>query len=313
MKTSEDAARAMGGGEWAMLVALAVLWGGSFFFNAVALGGLPVFSVVAARVALGAVVLFAVLRATGQRLPTGASVWVAFIGMGVLNNALPFTLFVWGQQQIASGVAAILNAATPLFTAVLAHWLTADERLTPARAAGVALGFIGVAVMMGQAAIAGLGGAAVAQLACLGGALSYAFAGIFGRRFRALGIAPMAAAAGQLAASSLLLVPLALLADRPWRLPLPGIEAFTAIAGLGVLCTALAYALYFRILATAGATNLLLVTLLIPASAVLLGVGLLGETLEPRHLAGMALIALGLAVMDSRPLHVLRRTFRRLS
>ncbi len=313
MTTAEGAARAMGSGEWAMLLALSVLWGGSFFFNAVALGALPVFSVVAARVALGALVLFAVLRATGRRLPGGAPVWAAFLGMGLLNNALPFTLFVWGQQHVASGVAAILNAATPLFTAVLAHWLTADERLTPGRAAGVALGFLGVAAMMGQAALAGLGGVAAAQLACLGGALSYALAGIFGRRFRALGVAPLAAAAGQLAASSLVLVPLALLADRPWQLPLPGMEALAALAGLGVLCTALAYALYFRILATAGATNLLLVTLLIPVSAVLLGVGILGETLEARHLAGMALIGFGLAVMDGRPLHALGETFRRLS
>ncbi len=312
MTTAGGAARAMGGAEWVMLVALAVLWGGSFFFNAVALSGLPVFSVVAARVALGAAVLFAILRATGRRLPGGAPVWAAFLGMGVLNNALPFTLFVWGQQELASGVAAILNAATPLFTALLAHWLTTDERLTPARAAGVAMGLLGVAGMMGQVAVVGLGGAAAAQLACLGGALSYAFAGIFGRRFRALGVAPMAAAAGQLAASSMLLVPLALLADRPWQLPMPGVETFAALAGLGVLCTALAYALYFRILATAGATNLLLVTLLIPVSAVLLGVWVLHETLEARHLVGMALIGLGLAVMDGRPFSALRHGLRRL-
>lgn len=311
MTTAGVAGRVMGGREWAMLLALSVLWGGSFFFNEIALRDLPVFSVVAARVGLGALVLFSLLRAVGQSLPASAPVWAAFLGMGVLNNALPFTLFVWGQQQIASGAAAILNAATPLFTALLAHRLTTDERLTPARAAGVALGFVGVAAMMGQAAIAGLGGAALAQLACLGGALSYAFAGIFGRRFRALGVAPMAAAAGQLAASSMLLVPLALLADRPWRLPVPGPETFAALAGLGVLCTALAYALYFRILATAGATNLLLVTLLIPVSAVLLGVGVLGETLELRHLTGMALIALGLAVMDGRPLGALRHGLRR--
>jgi drug/metabolite transporter (DMT)-like permease len=287
--------------EWAMLVALSGVWGGSFFFNAVAVGELPVFTVVVARVVLGALLLLAVLWLTGQRIPRGRRVWAAFFGMGLLNNAIPFTLIVWGQQTIASGVASILNAATPLFTVVFAHVLTADEKMTGGRLAGVAIGFAGVAVMIGPGAVQALGGQVAAQLACLAGAVSYALAGIFGRRFRAMGVAPMATAAGQLVASSVLLAPLMLVVDRPWTLAMPGWGAIGALAGVAALSTAIAYVLYFRILATAGATNLLLVTFLIPVSAVLLGVLFLGEMPLPRHVAGAALVGIGLAAIDGRP------------
>lgn len=294
-------ARPMKAVEWAMLLALSAVWGGSFFFNAVAVKALPVFTVVAARVALAALILLLVLQLRGERMPAGRAVWGAFLTMGLLNNAVPFSLIVWGQSHIASGVASILNAATPLFTVLLAHVLTRDERLTAGRLAGVVIGFAGVAAMVGVDVGRALGAPVAAQAACLAGALSYAFAGIYGRRFRAMGIAPMAAAAGQVTASSALLVPLALLVDRPWTLPPPGAAAIAAVVGVAAISTALAYVLYFRILATAGATNLLLVTFLIPVSAILLGALALGETLEPRHFLGMALIGLGLAAIDGRP------------
>jgi drug/metabolite transporter (DMT)-like permease len=227
--------------------------------------------------------------------------------MGVLNNVVPFTLIVWGQSHIASGVASILNATTPLFTVLVAHVLTAEERLTSARIAGVVLGLIGVAVMVGEAAIAALGVDVLAQLACLAAALSYAFAGIYGRRFKAMGVTPIATAAGQVTASSALLLPIMLLVDQPWTLPMPSMTAILALIGVAALSTALAYILYFRILATAGATNLLLVTFLIPVSAILLGVLVLGETLALKHVIGMALISLGLAAIDGRLWRALRR------
>ena len=209
--------------------------------------------------------------------------WVAFAGMALLNNVLPFVLIVWGQHRIASGLASILNATTPLFTVLVAHWLTSDERLNPLKAAGVMVGFAGAAVMIGPDALAGLASSVLAQLACLGGALSYAFAGVFGRRFRRMGVPPLATAAGQVAASTVLLLPIMLVADRPWTLAMPHPATWGAVLGVGLLSTALGYVLYFRILATAGATNLLLVTFLIPASAILLGVLILGEVLMPRH------------------------------
>lgn len=286
--------------EWALLGALATLWGGSFFFTGVAVAELPTFTIAAARVALAALVLWIVIAALGRQVPLSREVVVAFAVMGVLNNAIPFTLFVYGQQTIASGLAAILNATTPIFTVLVAGALLPDERMTPARLLGVALGLAGVAVMVGPDALTGLGDDLFAQLACVGAALSYAFAGVWGRRFRRLGVPPLTVAAGQVSASALLLVPFALALEAPWTLPMPGVATLLALAGLAVLSTALAYILYFEILARAGATNVLLVTLLVPITAVLLGTLVLGERLEWVHAAGMALIALGLSTIDGR-------------
>ena len=205
----------MNGGEWAMLLTLAVVWGGSFFFNDIALRELPVLTVVWCRVTIAAIILLVVLRASGGRLPRSRSLWAAFVGMGLLNNVIPFSLIVWGQQHIASGVAAVLNASTPLFTVLLAHVLTDDERLTEGKLAGVLIGFHGVAVMIGADVLGDLGAQGMAQILCLLGALSYALAGVFGRTFRATGISPVGTATGQLIASSAMMLPLAMVVDRP--------------------------------------------------------------------------------------------------
>ncbi len=292
--------------EWTLLITLSIVWGGSFFFNEVALRDLPTLTVVFARVALAAVILLAVCRVAGVPIPVDLRVWQAFVVMGLLNNVVPFTLIVWGQTHIASGVASILNAATPLFTVVVAHYLTADEKLTKQRAFGVLAGFVGVTILIGVDTVRALGVDIAAQLACLGAALSYAFAGVFGRRFRRLGVPPLATATGQVTVSSLLLLPLMLAVDQPWTLAAPGLAAIAAVIGIAALSTAFAYVLYFRILATAGATNLLLVTLLVPVSATLLGITILGERLALQHVLGMACIGLGLAAIDGRALRLLR-------
>lgn len=287
--------------EWGILLALSIVWGGSFFFNGIAVKELPTFTVVVCRVALAAMILYPALRVLGLKLPASRQVWAGFFGMGLLNNAVPFSLLVWGQSHIASGVASILNATTPLFTVVMAHWLTADERMTPGRVTGVIAGFAGVAVMIGGDALGPLGVGVLAQLACVTAGLSYAFAGVFGLRFRKMGISPMATATGQLLASSILLIPVMLIVDRPWTLAVPSMAVIGALIGLAALSTALAYIFYFRILATAGATNLLLVTFLIPVSAILLGVLFLDEVLLAKHFAGMAMIGFGLMTIDGRP------------
>lgn len=292
--------RTMSALEWSMLIALSVLWGGSFFFNGVAVRELPALTIVVCRVFLAAVTLLLVMRAMGLKMPTERRIWAAFFVMGLLNNAVPFTLIVWGQGYVASGVASILNATTPLFTVLVAHGFTHDEKLTGGRVFGVVIGLTGVAVMVGADAMQILGIDVAAQLAILAAAVSYAFAGVFGRRFRTLGVAPIATATGQVTASSVLLIPLALFVDQPWLLPLPSLGAVSALAGIAVLSTAVAYILYFRILATAGATNLLLVTFLVPVSAILLGVLVLDEALLPKHLLGMACIGFGLAAIDGR-------------
>ncbi|SFG59920.1 DMT family transporter [Methylobacterium gossipiicola] len=301
--------RTMSAPEWAMLLSLSVLWGGSFFFTHVALSALPPFTLVVLRVGLAALILNTIVPLSGLRMPRGSRAWTAFLAMGVLNNAVPFCLIVWGQTHIASGLAAILNATTPLFTVGAAHVFTFDEKMTGHRLAGVLIGLGGVVVMVGPTVLAGLGTNVLAQVAVLGAALSYACAGIYGRRFKGMGLPPLTTAAGQVTASTFLLLPVALVVDRPWTLPVPPASVWGAISGIAALSTALAYVLYFRIVATAGATNLLLVTFLIPVSTILLGALVLNERLDPQHFIGMALIGCGLVAIDGRlwPFNPLKR------
>lgn len=286
--------------EWGMLIALSILWGGSFFFVEIAIKELPTFTVVVSRVVLASLILLLVMRVMGHRMPRDPRIWLAFCLMGLMNNVIPFALIAWGQIHIASGLASILNATTPLFTVVVAHFMTSDEKMTFAKMMGVILGLIGVVIMVGTDVLGDVGFNLIAQVAVLVAALSYAFAGIFGRRFKHMNVSPVATATGQVTASSLMLIPVMLVVDQPWTLAMPSFNAIGALVAVAALSTALAYILYFRILATAGATNLLLVTFLIPVSAIILGVFILGETLEAKHYIGIVLISFGLAAIDGR-------------
>lgn len=287
----------MGPLEWLMLIILSILWGGSFFFNKLTVAEWPPFAVVQVRVGLAALALLLVVRIAGQSMAVGRELWIAFFGMGILNNLIPFSLFLWGQQQIASGLASILNATTPIFAVLVMHCF-GNEKATGLKLGGVLAGLIGVAILMGPDAISGLGSNLAAQLACVLAAVSYAFSGLIGRRFR--GVSPLVAATGQLSASTLMMLPIVFVMHPPWTLPVPSQTAFLALVGLALISTALAYLLFFRIMRTAGPSNVMLVTFLIPVSAILLGSGLLGEALLPRHFAGMAAIFVGLALIDGR-------------
>ena len=285
---------------WIWLLSLSVLWGGSFFFAKVALAELQPLTVVFCRVAFAALALNVVLVIAGRPLFRRGTPWRSFAAMGALNNLVPFGLIFWGQTQIASGLASILNATTPLFSLLVVHYIARDERIGGLKFGALLLGLGGVAVLMGPRAITAAPDIA-GQLACLGAALSYAFAGVYGRRFGRMGVAPLDAAAGQVTASAMLILPIILMVDRPWELPaLPSFSTWCALAGLALLSTALAYVLYFRILAVAGPTNLLLVTFLIPVTAIGLGALFLGERLQPQQFAGMVLIGLALALLDGR-------------
>ena len=297
-------ARRMGAAEWGFLLGLTAAWSGIFLLNRFALESLPPLTAVFLRLGLAAPLLIAVVHLQGDRLPSSLSAWGAFALMGLLNNAFPFTMFVWAQQSIASGLAAIVNATTPFFTVLLAHALTSDEKMTGGKIAGVLLGLAGVAVLIGPGAFAGLDRAVVAELICLLAPISYAFAGLWGRRFRAL--SPTVAAAGMVTSSATMMLPLALWQDRPWTLA-PSDFSLAAVAVQAAIGTALAYWLYFRILKTAGATNLLLVTLLMPPAALLLGSLFAAERFGWSAFAGLALIFIGLAAMDGRPAAYLRR------
>lgn len=283
-----------------MLVALSVLWGGSFFFVGVAVKALSPLTIVLIRLSLAALTLWVVVLLLHVPPPSTRRAWVSLLIMGILNNVIPFSLIVWGQSHIESGLASIFNAMTPLFTVLVAGALLVDERISGAKVLGVVLGLTGAAVMVGTDALNGISTNVLAQLAVMGAAVSYGFSSVFGRRFKGLGLNPIAIAAGQVSMSALLLAPAALYFEKPWLQPMPGFEVWAALIALAVFSTALAYILFFRVLASAGATNVSLVTFLVPISAILLGTIFLGERLELTHFIGMLLIAAGLSAIDGR-------------
>ncbi|MCL9776209.1 DMT family transporter [Vibrio methylphosphonaticus] len=293
---------------WIMLVLLSVLWGGSFFFVGIAVEELTPLTIVALRVGIAAIALWSFAFAIGLRPPKQVKVWGLFLAMGLLNNVIPFLLIVWGQTQIASGLASILNAATPIFAVVVAGLFLPDEKPTPLKLFGVAIGFIGVVVMIGVPALSG-NSHLLAQLAIIAATICYAFAGVFGRRFKALEIPPVIIASGQVTASAFILLPITFIVDGKAALSAASNQTWLAILGLAIISTAIAYVLYFKILEIAGATNVLLVTLLVPVSAVLLGSVFLDESLELIHLLGMLMIALGLSAIDGRIWYRLKAMF----
>lgn len=286
--------------DWLLVVILSLLWGGAFIFIEIALQGFPPTTLVFVRITLAAAALWGWIRLRGGRIAGGARLWGAYALLGLLNMALPFVLISWSMTHITAGLAAILNATMPLWGVIVAHLFTVDEKATPARLAGVGFGFAGVVVMIGGDALGGAGGNLLPQIVCLIATFSYALAVVYGRRFTAWGVDPIEVAAGQLIAAALLLLPVALIADAPWALPVPGALPIAALVALAIFSSTIAYALYFRLLASAGAVASTLPTFLIPPITVLLGLLILGERLEPRHWWGMALIALGLAAIDGR-------------
>ncbi|MEH6444074.1 MAG: DMT family transporter [Oceanospirillaceae bacterium] len=290
----------MGLKQWLMLLILSLLWGGSFFFMKVALLELPTFSIVLLRVSLAAFTLFVYLKITNRDLPTSLEVWRLFFYLGFFNNIVPFSLLIYGMTEIASGLASILNATTPLFTIVVAHFATADERISASKIVGIVLGMLGVSVLIGVEVFSGISDSLIAMLACLGAAISYAVASVIGRGFKRLSVPPSVGAFGQVFASSLLLLPLVLVLDSPWQLAMPSFNTVAAIFALGTLSTAIAYVLFFRLIEEAGATNAVLVTLLVPVSAILLGWIILNEQLSSNHFLGMLCIGLGLIAIDGR-------------
>jgi len=292
--------------DWGILLFLALIWGGAFFLIGVAVRHVDPLTYVWLRLTIAAAAMWLFLRFKGQSLGLPRSAWGSILLLALLNNALPFTLFGWGQTHIASGLASILNATTPIWGVVVAHLLTRDERMTPHKVAGVLLGFAGVATMIGPTLLSNLGNDALAQLACVAASLSYALAAVWARRFRRQGLSPMSVTTGQLSAGALMMLPFAVVVDQPWTQPFPPLSAVAAIVALALLCTALGYVLYFRLIDSAGATNALLVTLLVPPTAILLGGLFLGESLAPQDFLGLGLIAIGLAAIDGRLFSELR-------
>jgi len=295
--------------DWSLLAVLSVLWGGSFFFNGVVLKELPPLTVVLLRVALAAMILLPVLRAYRIRFPVGLSGWKPFFAIALLNNVLPFSLIVIGQTYIPSGLASILNATTPLFTVVVMA-AAGDEKLHARRVVGVVTGLIGVIILHGQD-LHGQGvqgqdlgfqsGEGVGILLCLAAAFSYGLSALYARR-KLSNSPPLATATFQLLASALMMTVVAAVVERPWQLPMPGVTTWLAMIGLSALSTALAYIVFFQILRRSGSTNVMLVTLLIPVTAILLGYLVLGESISLREIIGALVIGSALLLMDGRVL-----------
>ncbi|NLH82619.1 MAG: DMT family transporter [Phyllobacteriaceae bacterium] len=256
---------------WLLMLILSVLWGGSFLFNRIAVAAIPPLDLVAARLILAALALAVLARLQGVALPRGRVAWRDHLVQGVLNNVLPFSLIVWGQQTIGAGLASILNATTPIF---------------------------GVVVLIGVDALQSVGDHLLAELAILGATFCYGLAAVWSRRFR--GRPPIATATGQIVSSAVVLTPIALVVSPPWAVPMPSLGVIAAVVALAVLSTALAFVLFFDLTTRVGPTDTTLVTFLIPPSAILLSTVFLGERLAIQHLAGMALIGLGLVAVDGR-------------
>lgn len=283
---------------WVELIALAVIWGGSFLAFEVLLREMGVLTLVAHRVFWAAVLLWIIAWRRGLAVPRKPAIWGAFLVMGLLNNAIPFGLIAFGQQSIESGLAAILNATTAFWGVTLSALFFADERLSANRIAGVGIGIAGLVIVIGPQALSGIDPRSLGQLAVVGATLSYAFAGIWARK-RLVGLSPVVSSAGMLTGSSLIMVPLALLIDgEPSLTLLP--ETWWAVAYISVIATAGAYLLYYRVLAMAGSGNLMLVTILVSPIAVILGAVVLGEALSPLAFTGFGVIALGMLVLDGR-------------
>lgn len=289
--------KTMNSQEWGLLILLSVLWGGAFFFVGVAVKELPPLTIVLARVAMAALMLMPLFWAYGHRLPNTAAAWAPFFVMGLLNNVIPFSLIFAGQTFVTVGLASIINAMTPLFT-VLVMAGFGEEKLTGSRVTGVLLGVAGVAILQGFDGSFDFA-QTLGMVLCLGGATSYGFAALWGRRHLG-GVAPIKSATCQLVCSSLVMLVVVALVDRPWTLDMPGQATWLSLGGLALFGTAIAYIVFFRILVTAGASNVILVTLLIPVTAMVLASLYLDEPIRMRDVAGALTIGLGLLFIDGR-------------
>jgi drug/metabolite transporter (DMT)-like permease len=288
----------MGARQWGQLFLLGAIWGGSFFFARVAVAEINPFALVLFRVAIAAIALQLYLAWRGPSFRLAFPHIGSFFIMALLNNVIPFSLIFLGQTEIGAGLAAVLNATTPFWTMLIANAATSDEKFSANKIAGIMLGIAGTAVMIGPGLLANIGGPVWAKLALIGAALSYGFANVFGKRFQQ--IPPAVVATGQMSASTIIMIPVVLVLGVSLDIAGVSPSVLACVLALALLSTAFAYILFFNLLGSAGATNTSLVTLIVPASAILLGIAFLGEHLDLFELCGFALIALGLVTVDGR-------------
>ncbi len=290
---------------WGLLVFLSFLWGGSFFLTSVAIKEITPFTLVFVRLTIADIALFIVIIAIGARIPKDLSTWGQFLVLGTFGSAVPFALIFWGMLKVSGGLASILTSMTPLSTIIIAHFFTADEKLTWQRFWGVMVGVGGVIVIVGPSVLSDSGSQIASQAAILAASVCYGIAGVYGKRF--FGMQPVVVAFGQVASAAVLILPMALVFEHPFSQALPSTAAIASVVALALFSSALAFIVFFRILMRVGATNVVLVTLLIPVTAIILGAVILGEKLLLRHFAGLAVIVCGLLIVDGRIIDYFRR------
>jgi len=295
----------LGPAEWALLVLHSMLWGSAFFFVDIAKGEMSAYIIAALRLVPAAAILVVVTSALGWSLMPVLRDWRRFLLLASINNYIPFILLIYAQYQVTGGIAAVFNATTPLFAAFLAHALTHDEKLSLNKVVGIVIGIAGVAVLAWQDIASGSSSGLWAKAALLAAALCYALAGIYGRTFR--GTPAFVVATGQMVWALVLSIPLAIAIGQPWAMQVPSTNAILATLGTGLFASALASMCYFTILKRAGATNALLVTLLLPLTPITLGAVFLDQQLKPSDIAGGLLIAMALLVIDGRAFGFLGR------
>ncbi len=286
----------MSAADWGRLLLLGAIWGGSFFFARIAVAEMPPLVLVFWRVAIAAAALQVYLTVAGPSFRLAIPHWRAITLLSILNNVIPFSLIFLGQTQLGAGLASVLNATTPFWTLMIANVMTRDEKLSWNKVLGIVLGIAGTAIMIGPDLFSDLGAPVWAKFALVGASLSYAFALMVAKRLKNL--PPPVVATGQLTASTLVMLPIAMIGFGPAAMASASAPVWLAVAGLALLSTAFAYLLYFRLVADAGATNASLVTLIVPVSAILLGTVFLGEHLQSIEVLGMAVIAAGLVTID---------------
>ncbi len=303
---TEQIKQHMGPIEIGLLLFISLCWGGSFFFIEILLDYLPPLTIVTLRIGLAVIVLWGIVFLSNLQRPQGVSQWAALTVLGLLSIALPFSLITWAQTRIDSGIASVLNATAPLFVVLLAGITLSDERFTRGKIAGVFIGVLGVAVLIGPEALTGIGGSALGQIAVIGASFSYALAAVFSRRFAQMGLSPTVVATGQVSMATLMLVPITLTVEGMQSYIFIPVAAWASLLSMALLSTVLANVLYFRLIKTAGATNSAIVGFLMPVVGTSLGIALLGEAFSAVQIIGAGLIGVGLIVMDGRWVRLVR-------
>jgi drug/metabolite transporter (DMT)-like permease len=280
--------------EYALLAVLATLWGASYTFIKLGIATIPPVTLIAARTLIAGLLLLAILQMRGIRLPRDRETWKRFLFQACLNSVVPFTLIAWAEYSVDAGLAVILNSTTPIFTFLLTVAITRHEPTTARKLLGVIAGMAGICLIVGLQALNGLGRELVSQLAIIAATISYAGAAIFGRNFK--GLDPLVPAAGSMLCGTVLLIPASLVIDRPWTLE-PSTSSILALLGLSVFSTALAFAIYFRLIHTLGSVGTTAQAYLRVPIGVGIGVLFLGESLGPTAWIGFVCVFIGVVAM----------------